>query len=226
MVCWCPKNDGCCVRSIFLQNHYSTYCDLFISPLYLRLMSSLSAAPPLPKCHRSWWILWLHAFGPCCCIQTSMEGRHCCVPNTSHVAEALRRLPYGRKRSLVIKNDCAGLFASNLQCLCLTWRCCCRRPLWWSRMEDRSSPSVGESDLWEERSHSHQVLAGTEIHLSDTALPYLSSEVEQEEIENMWHEFMRGNIICLSLGTLKGFRGVWMCTFGQPDILSMTRPLQ
>lgn len=113
MVCWCPKNDGCCVRSIFLQNHYSTYCDLFISPLYLRLMSSLSAAPPLPKCHRSWWILWLHAFGPCCCIQTSMEGRHCCVPNTSHVAEALRRLPYGRKRSLVIKNDCAGLFASN-----------------------------------------------------------------------------------------------------------------
>lgn len=174
---------------------------------------------PSPS-HPSWWLLWLDAlFGPCC-IQTSREGRHYCAPSTAHVAAVLKRPTWGDgdTHPPVVKISTAGLCSTFLH-LSLTWRCLCSRPSWWSRVEDRSSLRVGDCDLWEERSHSHRALAGTALHLSDTALPYLSSGAKGNG--KMWHEMKRGNnqlypnSLCVSVSTL-----------GQPDIRSVTSPLQ
>lgn len=85
-----------------------------MSFLYLLLLSSPSAAPPLPRCPQSWRVLWLDALFGSCCIQTSMEGRHCCAPSAPHVTEALRRPPCGNKRSLLITSFRAGF--STVQC--------------------------------------------------------------------------------------------------------------
>ena len=157
-----------------------SYLNVFMSSLYLLLLSSLSAAPPLPKSRQSWLVLWLDVLFGLCCIQTSREGHHCCAPSTAHVAAALKRPTWGDTHPLVIKISTARLCSTFLS-LFLTLRCHCSRPWWWSRVEDRSSLSVGECDLLGEHSRSHQALAGTEIHLSDTALPYLSSEAKETE---------------------------------------------